>query len=290
MFAIMGVSGRVGGAVARNVLEGGQPVRAIVRDAGKGTPWQGRGCEVSVASLDDDGALASALQGCQGAFVMLPPAYDQSPGLVEGKARVATLRRALLKARPAKVLALSSVGAQSPRPNLISELGHLEAALADVDLPITFLRPAWYIENAEWDVAGARDEGVIHSHLQPLDRAIPMVSIEDVGRVAAKLLMDDWAGHRVVELEGPQKVSAARMAQAFALALGREVRAEAVPRDQWESWFRDGAGIGNPLPWMQSLDGFNEGWLDFEGGSIAREAGRITIDEAVGELVKRHQR
>ena len=37
MFAITGVTGKVGGAVARSLLAQGHNVRAIVRDAEKGT-------------------------------------------------------------------------------------------------------------------------------------------------------------------------------------------------------------------------------------------------------------
>ena len=32
MFAITGITGKVGGEVARNLLAGNQPVRAVVRD------------------------------------------------------------------------------------------------------------------------------------------------------------------------------------------------------------------------------------------------------------------
>jgi uncharacterized protein YbjT (DUF2867 family) len=56
------------------------------------------------------------------------------------------------------------------------------------------------MENAAWDLASARDTGVIPSFLQPLERRIPMVATADVGRVAAELLQERWQGHRVVEL------------------------------------------------------------------------------------------
>lgn len=43
MFAITGITGKVGGEVARNLLAGGQPVRAVVRDLLKGETWAKRG-------------------------------------------------------------------------------------------------------------------------------------------------------------------------------------------------------------------------------------------------------
>jgi uncharacterized protein YbjT (DUF2867 family) len=36
MYAIMGITGQVGGAVARTLLVAKRPVRAVVRDANKG--------------------------------------------------------------------------------------------------------------------------------------------------------------------------------------------------------------------------------------------------------------
>ena len=68
-------------------------------------------------------------------------------------------------------------------------------------VPITFVRPAWFMENSSWDVAPAKN-GVIQSFLQPLDKPVPMVATADIGCLAAELLQETWSGHRVVELEG----------------------------------------------------------------------------------------
>lgn len=215
MYAIMGISGRVGGAVAKNLLDAGQQVRAIIRSSAKGIRWQQMGCEVKTAEVDNNQALTAAFESAQGVFVMLPPAFDQAPGLIEGHARANSIRNAVLRARPSKVVVLSTYGAQVQRPNLFNELGYLEEVMADLDLPVTILRSAWYMENHEWDVPTARADGVIHSHLQPLDQAIPMVSTKDVGRMAAQLLMEEWRGSRIIEFEGPASVSPNRLAEAF---------------------------------------------------------------------------
>ena len=83
----------------------------------------------------------------------------------------------------------------------------MEQALGDLPVPVTFLRPAWFIENYAWDVASARDTGRIASFLQPLDRPIAMISAAEVGRVAADLLQEDWQGRRVVELEAAHRIA-----------------------------------------------------------------------------------
>ena len=45
MFAVTGITGNVGGEVARNLLAIGKPVRAIVRNPRKSTTWKGFCCK-----------------------------------------------------------------------------------------------------------------------------------------------------------------------------------------------------------------------------------------------------
>jgi uncharacterized protein YbjT (DUF2867 family) len=142
------------------------------------------------------------------------------------------------------------------------------------------------MENAAWDVASASDDGVIASYLQPLDKPVPMVATADVGRVAVELLQQTWRGVRVVELEGPRRVSPNDLAAAFAGVLRRQVRAEVVERQTWEALFRT-QGMKHPLPRMRMLDGFNEGWIDFENSSDGILRGHVELETVLGELVSR---
>ena len=50
MYAVTGITGKVGGAVASALLEAGLSVRAVVRDEEKGKPWAAKGCVVAVAA------------------------------------------------------------------------------------------------------------------------------------------------------------------------------------------------------------------------------------------------
>jgi NAD(P)H dehydrogenase (quinone) len=160
------------------------------------------------------------------------------------------------------VVHLSTIGAQATQPNLLSQQGLVEQALRRLTMPMTILRPAWFMENFAWDVASARDEGVLRSFLQPLDRAIPMAATADIARVAADLLMQGWSKGRVVELKSAD-VSPKAAAAVFAQILGREVQAQAVLRETWGTLFK-AQGMNDPMPRIQMLDGFNEGWLAFQ--------------------------
>ena len=46
MFVITGITGNVGGEVARNLLAAGRPVRAVVRYLRKGEAWAKLGCDL----------------------------------------------------------------------------------------------------------------------------------------------------------------------------------------------------------------------------------------------------
>jgi uncharacterized protein YbjT (DUF2867 family) len=196
-----------------------------------------------------------------------------------------SLRSAIEAARPGKVVYLSTIGAQAKQENLLTQHTLIESALRGLATPITFLRPGWFMENATWDVARARDKGVVPSFLQPLDRKVPMVATADIGRVAAELLQETWSGSRVVELEGPQRVSPNDVASIFAKLLGKPVRMELVPRESWEELFR-AQGMTNPRPRIRMLDGFNEGWIDFESGEAGTRKGVVPLETVLKKLVE----
>lgn len=285
MYAIMGITGQVGGAVARALLADAKPVRAIVRDAGKGRTWANRGCEVALANINEIPSLAAAFQGAEGVFVLVPPNFDPSPGFPEAQALGAVVRAALETAKPARVVYLSTIGAQAREPNLLTQHTIIEKALGESKIPVTFLRPAWFMENSSWDIAAARREGLIASFLQPLDKPVPMVATEDIGKTAARLLQETWTGHRIVELEGPRRVTPNDIAATFTKILGRAVRTDAVPPESWEALFKS-QGVKNPVPRIRMLDGFNEGWIEFERGEAGSQKGSIALETVLKALVR----
>lgn len=284
MYAITGITGQVGSAMARALLEAGKPMRAVVRDAAKADAFAALGCEIALADMSNPHALGAAFRGAEGVFILPPPNFDPSPGFPEAREGAAAVRQALEQARPGKVIHLSTIGAQAASPNLLSQQGIYEQALADLSIPLTVLRPGWFMENFRWDVDAARDGGILHSFLQPLDRAIPMVATDDIGRVAAELIQERWDGRRVVELQGPEPVSPHDAAAAFSRVLGKPVRAEAVPRESWGGLFK-AQGMNDPMPRIQMLDGFNEGWIRFEGAEQDIRRGRVGLDHVLRELL-----
>jgi NAD(P)H dehydrogenase (quinone) len=129
---------------------------------------------------------------------------------------------------------------------------------------------------------------VIASFLQPLHKSVPMVATADIGRLAAQLLQETWSGHRIVELEGPHRVTPNEIAATITKLLARPVRVEAVPRETWESLFKS-QGMKNPAPRIQMLDGFNEGWIEFEAGQAGSRKGNVAMETVLRTLIERER-
>jgi NAD(P)H dehydrogenase (quinone) len=287
-FAVTGITGQVGGVVARALLAAGHAVRAVVRSAEKGNVWAKQGCEVALAEMNDAKALQAAFGGADGVFILLPSNFAPSKGFPEATAIVAQVSQALEAAHPGAVVCLSTIGAQASQTNLLTQLQIMEQALGRLPMPVAFLRAAWFMENAAWDVEPAMKTGIVQSFLQPLDKPFPMVATADVGRVAAELLQERWNGRKVVEVEGPRRVTPNDVAATFSEILGRTVKMEAVPREQWEALFKV-QGMADPAPRMRMLDGFNEGWIEFEGGKAGSIKGAVTLATVLRELVNRQK-
>ena len=282
MYAVTGITGKVGGVVARTLLTAGLPVRAVVRDASKGIPWAEKGCEIAIASISDAMGLTKAFSGTEGVFLMTPPDFDPEPGFPRTHEAIESIKAAIAAAQPGKVVFLSTVGAQVAEFSLLNNSRITEEGLRKVPVPVAFLRAAWFMENASWDVEAAK-AGVVHSFLQPLNHQTPMVATADIGRMATDLLRENWTGLRIIELEGPRRYSAHDLAAAFAEAVGHPVRIESVPRDTWEALFRS-QGMKHPLPRIRMIDGFNEGWIDFEGNGAEHHSGQISLEAVLKHL------
>src|SRR6202789_3595681 len=235
MYAIMGITGRDGGAIAENLLAQGEKIRAIVRNPEKAARLKDRGAEIAVADVDDPNALASAFAGTDGVFLMVPPNFAPTPDFPEIRKTLASYRAALARALPKKAVYLSSIGAeQTSGLGLITGSHLLEQTLGDLPIAQAFLRAGWFMENHAWDVTTAKSEGRIFSNLYPLDRKFSLVATADIGKAGADVLRQKWTGTRYIEVSAPEQVSPNDIARALSSALGRTIEAVAAPRQKWQ--------------------------------------------------------
>ena len=93
MYLVMGITGNVGGATARHLLNQGKKVRALVRDREKAAKWADQGVELVEGDWNDAPATGAALKGMEGVFVMLPAVCEPHPISEKQKAWLLTMSR-----------------------------------------------------------------------------------------------------------------------------------------------------------------------------------------------------
>src|SRR5271156_916736 len=287
MYAIMGTTGKVGGAIAENLLAQGEQIRAIVRNPEKAARWRDRGAEIAVADVDDSNALASAFEGTDGVFLMVPPDFAPAPGFPETRKILAAYDAALAMALPKKAVYLSSIGAERTSGlGLITNSHLLEQTLGDLPIPHAFLRAGWFMENHAWDVTTAQSEGKIFSNLYPLDRKFSLVATADIGKAGADVLRREWTGTRYIEVAGPEQYSPNDIARALSSALGRTIEAVAVPREKWTEFFiGQGMPEGRTEPRAEMVDAFNSGWIHFGVPGTEHITGTTSLTSVIAKFV-----
>ncbi|MGF6448102.1 NAD(P)H-binding protein [Paraburkholderia youngii] len=292
MFVIFGAAGHVGQASAAALRRAGQPVRAVVRDATQAEALAAIGCEIARADLNDAESVARAIDGAQAVqwLCPVPRAHDDPAAAMRRiiDAGVAALRTAA----PPRLLALSDYGAEHSDGTGITTLFHyLETQLRNVASSLILLRAAEHMHNWARVLPVALGRGVLPSLHDPLDKLFPTVAAEDVGALAAQLLLDEAPSRetpRVVSIEAKERVSALDVARTLAELSGRPVIAQRVPRDQWSAVLR-GAGLGERHAQLivDLYDAHNAGRIDVEANVSERRFGATTLRQVLEALLSR---
>jgi len=262
MYLIMGITGNVGGATARRLLQQGKKVRALVRDREKAAKWAEQGVDLVDGDWNDTTAIEAALKGVEGAFVMLPSVWAPSPDYREAKGVISNYVEALTKAVPSRVVALSSMGAnRSSGAGMITALALLEQSLRSLTFPIAIVRAGAFFENFLFGLQAAQG-GTLPVFYNPTDRPSTMVATNDIGAEVATLLTGPaWSGHRVIELGS--MVSADEVAAQLGEVLKLDVKAFALPRAAWADAFQQfGVPKGHTGPAEEMYESVNAGWMD----------------------------
>ncbi|WGD29748.1 NmrA family NAD(P)-binding protein [Ancylobacter sp. WKF20] len=284
MYVVAGVSGQTGKATAEAVLAAGLKLRVVVRSDERGKVWAARGAEVAVADLTNPAALTAALNGAEAAYLLNPPAYGEADPFGRAVAVADAVATAVEASDLKKLIFLSSISAHLPAGNGMIHSNHLiEQHLKGLSRPVAFLRPGYFMENWLHVMAPVRDAGVLPSMLA-LDRPVPMVTVADIGAMAAKMLTETWMGRRIVELAGPTNLAPEALARLLAAELGRPVTPISVPREQWSAIFAaSGMSPRTVAAFIEMFDGFNSGHIRFEGAQPRR--GQETPAKAAAALV-----
>jgi uncharacterized protein YbjT (DUF2867 family) len=239
MYIVVGGTGHVGSAVAKTLLDAGEAVTVVTRNPDKAGAWRRQGAEVALADVHDVASLRALFRKGKRAFLLNPNADVASDTDREERETVRCLLEAIDGSGLDKVVAQSTMGAQAGEAcGDLNVLYELEVGLRNQPIPASIIRAAYYYSNWDMMVEPVTTDGVLSTML-PADLKLPMVAPVDLGRVAARLLQAPIERVGIHPVEGPERYSPSDVAAAFASALGRPVRVEVIPRENWEAAYRD---------------------------------------------------
>lgn len=287
MFVIAGATGNTGSSVAATLLERKQPVRVIVRTAEKGAAWRAKGAEVAVASLTDSKALAKALAGAEGAYLLIPPNYTVADYLADRRQFVDTLANAVETSGLTHLVFLSSIGAHLPAgtgPILTNRYGEQRLGAAARD--VTFLRASYFMENWVPVLGAAKAQGLLPSFIAPRHK-MGMVSARDIGHTAAESLLDPARGRRIIELSGPEEYSPEDVAAAVSQHLHRTVTVQHLPLSAVVPTFTSfGFSDGAARLFEEMYAGLESGHIAFEGEGTTHLRGHVALPAALAHAIQ----
>lgn len=284
MYIVSGATGNTGSVVAKTLLERNLPVRVIVRSREKAAELEKLGAEIAVADLQDADALTAALKGGTGFYLMNPPNYQAEDLFAETEKVIAAAKTAIANSSLEKVVVLSSFGSHlaSGTGNILTT-HKIEETFKDSDVPVTFVRAGSFMENWTPVLETAKTQGVLPSFFQPLDRQVPQVAAADIGRVAAEAMQEKTNGVEIKELAGFY-LSPNEVAEAVGKVLNKDVKAVAVPREQWIGILENHNSPKNAASLAEMFDGINSGHTAFETDD--QIAGKITVEDWTREALK----
>ena len=287
LYVVTGVSGRTGSAVASALLDAGKRLRVVVRDKAKGDVWAIRGAEVAIADFTDTEVLSNAFTGASGAYIVSPPQYSLDNLFEQADTIARSIAKAAEKAQLPKLVVLSSVGAEHANGTGWIGMNHiLEQHLSRTELPITFLRAAYFMENWAPLTKVAATQNELPSFLAPLSKKFPMIATDDIGRIAAEALCESWDGTRIIELEGPVTYSPNDVAEHVSQSLGKTIRSILIPESNWlQSMSGQGFSSRAVAGFIEMTQGLNSEHIAFNSNlDIERRQGTVTLDTVVNAM------
>jgi uncharacterized protein YbjT (DUF2867 family) len=290
-YAVTGATGKVGSAVVDYLLSQTLPVRAVIRSENKAESFRSRHVDVAIADLTDAQALTKAFHGAKAVFAMNSTANNESDMHAAASNVSQALASAIKAAKVQRVVVLSSVGAERTTKTGNILTGHiLEEALKNSAPRVVMVRAASFMENWLNAVSAVKSgqSPVIGSMLQKLDRKIPHVATNDIGRVVAEYMAkpDNEVGKLVViELEGPEPYSPNDVAKITSDALGKSITATAMSEEMMQDLF---SKFGWPKTtadnWIEMFKSFDDDTIRWTSGkNVTRIKGKVTLADVLNK-------
>ncbi len=226
---VAGSLGDQGGVVARTLKLHGRHVRALSRD--RRSPAATRLLEAGVEVVTDDlqtpEVAVRDLAGAADVFAALTPFEEGGPQTELHEAR--DLAWASVRAGVEHFVSASVGDPEHDQALSVGDLWGIERLLQQFELPLTLLRPAFFIEDVEQHALARGPIGGLALRTPlPEKTIVPLIALEDVGTLVRVVLDRPGAfGLGPVPLAA-EKLSLAEVRALLSEALGEPVRYEQI--------------------------------------------------------------
>jgi len=267
---ITAATGRTGNATAKLLLERGLSVRALVRkEDERSNELVGLGAEIVTGDLRDFSSLRAAMKDVSRAYFVFPI----GAGLIEATAYFA---QAAQDAGIEAIVNMSQISAREDAKSHVAQNHWIAERLLDrTGIATTHLRPTFF---AEWFLyyPAMIKSGIIRFPFRR-GRHGP-IAVSDQARVIAAILQNPEPHKRMTyQLFGAVEMDHPEIAREIGIALGKPMRYEAVPFDEFAEAADNRLGENKEL--TQHL---KEVAVDYENGIFA---GMNHVVEQVGGLL-----
>lgn len=264
MIAVTTPTGQIGSDLVRVLLERGEQVRVVVRDAARLAPAVRDRVEIVEGSHGEPATLDRALPGVDALFWLVPPNPQASSARVHYLDFARAGAVAVARHGVGHVVAVSSAGHGWPRPaGVLSAAFAMDAEFTECGAAYRALSMPFYLENLLGQVDAIRNQGTF-SLTCAGDRPLATIATGDVALAAAGLLTDpSWTGQDDVPLFGPDRLTPDGLAEVLGQELGRPVAYRRMSLDEFASVLRSrGAGEQQVSDMVEMFAAQDEGIYD----------------------------
>jgi NAD(P)H dehydrogenase (quinone) len=273
--AVTGVTGGLGGRVARRLADRGVAQRLVVRDPARAPELPG--AEVVRAAYGDGEAMRRALDGVDTLLLVSASEAVDRVRLHTGAVDAAV-------AAGVQRIVYTSFLACSPDATFTfaRDHWHTEEHVRASGVRHTFLRDSLYLDVFPLFAGG---DGVIRGPAG--DGRVAAVARDDIADVAVAVLLGDGHDGRTYDLTGPAAFTLHQAAEELSRASGRAVTYHAETLDEA---YASRAGYGAPhwevTGWVTTYAAIAAGELDLVSDAVATVAARPPMDLA--EFLRRN--
>lgn len=227
MILITGAAGKTGKAILHVLTRRGTPVRAFVHTQQQRYDLKQFGVSnVMVGDLRNTDSLKEAMQGISKIYYICPNITPDEVAIGQNLIDLA------INNGVSRFVYHSVLHPQVEAMPHHWQKMRMEEKLFESGLEFTILQPCAYMQNILQNWKSIVDDG-IYAVPYATSARISIIDLEDVAEVAANVLTQLNHNNAIYELAGPQPLSQDEVAEVYAAALEKPVKAVSLDRDQW---------------------------------------------------------